>query len=353
MKAFYYIITLFLSVLYVQDAVSQSAPPQRRTPRQQAENKESGLPSLSVRAEAKNQEQTQDVGTVPWLREVYRWIDVTKDDNAALYYPTYPVGDRMNLFTLLFKLMAQDKIKGYKYLEGREVFTDKNLVSFEDILKRFEITYTTQKNGTKTEYIIDDSDIPSGEVLLYLIKEASYFDEATGTFNTSVIAISPTIVQQEDEFSDVIKEPMFWLTYDEIRPYLAQSKIMTSNYNNAMTYTMDDYFRKRMYKGEIVKTTNMMNKSLVQIVGNKKEALKQAQDSIESQLKVFEAQLWLPKDTATVTSSSTKSNKSSKSTTTKSSRSSSSGTKTEKASKPQKTTTEKASSSPTKSVRRR
>ncbi len=345
MKAFYYIVALFLAVLCMQDANSQTTnPSERRTPRsRQTETKDSGLPSLSVRAEAKNQEQTQDVTDVPWLREVYRWIDVTKDDNAALYYPTYPIGDRMNLFTVLFKMMAQDKVKGYKYLEGREVFSDKNLVSFEEILKRFEITYTTQKNGTKTEYLIDDSDIPSNEVLLYLIKEASYFDEATGTFNTSVVAISPTIVRQEDE--GVIKEPMFWLTYDEIRPYLAQAKIMTSDYNNAMTYTMDDYFRKRMYKGEIVKTTNMMNKSLVQIVGNNKDALKQAQDSIENQLKAFEAQLWLPKDTAQVDSGKSKSEKKSSS---KSSRSSSS--KTEKV---QKTKTEQAPSSPGKSVRRR
>ena len=38
-----------------------------------------------------------------WRRDIYRSIDLTKDENAALYYPVEPQGGQMNLFTLLFK----------------------------------------------------------------------------------------------------------------------------------------------------------------------------------------------------------------------------------------------------------
>lgn len=343
MKAFCYIIVLFLSVIFTQKGMAQ--PPERRTlPRQQqAESKDSDLPPLTIRAESKNQEQIQHVNNAPWLREVYRWIDLTKNDNAALYYPVQPIGDRMNLFTLLFKLMSQDKIKGYKYLEGREVFTDKNINPFEDILKQLELTYTTRRNGAKTEYVIEDSDIPSNEITLYLVKEAYFFDKANGTFNSTVLAICPTIVRQEDEFSEPIKTPLVWLNYDEIRPYLAQHLIMTSNLNNALTYTMDDYFRKGMYKGEIIKTTNMMNKGLAQLVGNKPEALKHAQDSIENQLKIFEKNLWVQRDTTKVSNQ-----KKDKKESTKSTRGSSSS---KQENNTPKTKTEKPAT-PTKSVRR-
>ena len=48
--------------------------------------------------------------------------------------------------------------------------------------------------------------------------------------------------------------PMFWLPYENIRPYISNSYIMTSNMNKAMTFTMDDYFRRRMFEGDIIKT---------------------------------------------------------------------------------------------------
>jgi hypothetical protein len=97
---------------------------------------------------------------------------------------------------------------------------------------------------------------------------------------------------------------MFWLPYETIRPYISQKPVMTSNINNAMTYTLDDYFRKRMFKGEIIKTTNLLNHTLAQQFGENPEALKHAQDSIENQLKSFEQQLWVKKDTAQVSTKS-------------------------------------------------
>ncbi len=351
MKPFYYILALIFVAL-TQEATSQ--PPERRAlPRQQqAENKNTDLPSLSVRAEAKNQEQIQNIDNAPWRREIYRWIDLTKDDNAALYYPTQPIGERMNLFTVLFKLVGQGKVKAYNYLEGREVFTDKNLALFDNILKRLDVTYTSQKNGSKVEFSIDENDIPSNEITLYLVKEIWYFDKSNGTFNSSIAAICPTMVRQEDEFSEPLKTPVFWVVYDDIRPYLAQHLIMTSNMNNAMTNTMDDYFRKRMYKGDIVKTTNMMNKSLAQIVGNKPDRIKRAQDSIENQLKAFEKNLWVQPDTAKAVAASSK-DKKKESTSTRSVRGKSSSSSSSSSDNQQKATkTKSEKTTPTKSVRR-
>ena len=45
-----------------------------------------------------------------WRRDIYRSIDLTKDENAALYYPVEQQGNSMNLFTLLFKLLNTGKI---------------------------------------------------------------------------------------------------------------------------------------------------------------------------------------------------------------------------------------------------
>ncbi len=352
MKPFYYIALFMLFSVFTQNALSQDQPQQRRqTPRQRAAEKDSGIPSLSPRATTKNEEQTRNIDNVVWLREIYRWVDLKKENNAALYYPEQPIDNRMSLFTLVFKLMADGKVPGYRYLiTGQENFTEENKVKFEDVLQDFQIYHTSQGSGNNVRYTINDSDIPNNEVLMYGVKEAYYFDQATGTYNTKVLAICPMLIRQEDEMGEPIRTPMFWWLYEDIRPYISRAFIMTSNINNALTYTIDDFFTKQMYKGDIVKTTNMMNLSLAQQVGSDPAVLKHAQDSIEGQLKFFEEKLWVPKDTTAVKSTKKDSKKNTEETkVTEEAK----DTKTTKESKPKSKPKEtKSQSSPTKSVRR-
>ena len=47
---------------------------------------------------------------VVWMREIYRTLDLTKDTNGALYYPVEPQGNKMNLFTTMFRLLAHRSV---------------------------------------------------------------------------------------------------------------------------------------------------------------------------------------------------------------------------------------------------
>ena len=83
---------------------------------------------------------------VMWMREIYRTLDLTKDANGALYYPVEPQGNRMNLFTTLFRLLAQKKIPAYEYqLDGTERFQKDAEITFRDVLDRFQIYYELKK----------------------------------------------------------------------------------------------------------------------------------------------------------------------------------------------------------------
>jgi len=326
--------------------------PDRRAPRQRPSDKtQQPVDKSSVlteRAKIKNEQQSKAPEHVVWLREMYRNIDLDKDNNAALYYPVQPAGDRMNLFTTIFKLMADKKITAYNYIPNQmEVFTDSQKVDFEkDILKKYKILYKQEGTGDNVRYVVDNSDIPSAEVLSYLIKEGWYFDAATGTFKSQVLAICPMLVLKDYNVGDITNNPLFWIPYENLRPYLARTMVMTSNYNNVLTYSIDDFFTKGMYKGDIIKTVNMKDQSLAQQVGDDPEKLKHAQDSIESQLKAFKEQLWVHRDTTQVADS--KSGK-------KASVKKESSTKSESSAKEQKPKAakpEKAPSAPTRSVRR-
>lgn len=279
-------------ITFLMLALSVSAQTPTRRIRQSAVVEKDSLiviMNLTERAKIKNETDLKQPAHIVWERIVYRQVNVDSAEiNAALYYPVTPRDGRQNLYTLLFKLIADNKISAYKY-EENESFTADKKVNFEDQLKRQQLLYTKQGD----RFVVDDRDIPSLEVKSYMIKEGYVFDQATGTFKIIVLAICPIQVQEDYYGGNAQREPLFWVKYDDVRPYLSREMIMTSNYNNTMTYTFDDYFHKNMYEGDILKTVNMLGRTLAQEAGNDPEALKQAQDSIESQLKAFKSDLWI------------------------------------------------------------
>jgi gliding motility associated protien GldN len=284
---FYGLGLLTLFFVCIQQNMAQEAP--RRTRQRPSAVDSSSVFNLTERTKIKNEIESKKPSHIVWERTIYRNIDLTgNSNNAALYYPVQPQNGRQNLFTLIFKLLAEGKITAYNYLEW-ETFDDSQKYNFETFLTKEQLAYTQQGN----RFVVDERDIPGMEVTQYLIKEAYCFDQATGLFQTNVIALCPILVREDYYSGGLSREALFWLNYDDLRPYLSRETIMTSNYNNVLTYTMDDYFRKIMYSGEIVKTVNLMGKSLAQEVGADSLALKQAQDSIEAQLKAFEKNLWV------------------------------------------------------------
>jgi gliding motility associated protien GldN len=231
---------------------------------------------------------------VAWSREIYRSLDLTKGDNGSLYYPTEPSGDNTNLFSLMFKLLAGKKITAYEYqLDGVEHFEADHAVRLADILDRFGIYYEQKRlKGSKDSVLVmDNSDIPSADVLSYFIKEVWYFDQRTSTFGSAVTAICPVMHRAEEFSSEKVKMPMFWIRYQDIAPYLATTNIVTSRYNNSKNRSMDDFFATRSYEGDIYKTTNLRNESLAQYC-NGDSAILREQQRIEREIELFEKGLY-------------------------------------------------------------
>ncbi len=288
MKRLICIVTLLCAAFAVQQAIAQ--PTARR---KKEEAKESG-PTLSVRAKTQYTAQTPMPTEVIWKRDIYRTIDLKKDKNSALYYPVEPIGDRMNLFSLIFQLVAEGKIKAYEYrLDGTEVMTPENRVKFQDVLDRFHIYYQEKVEGKRdTVLVVDNSDIPSAEVLSYYIKESSFFDQRSSTYHTKVTAICPVLHRGDDFNPEGTKYPMFWLNYQDLSSYLSRMPVMASDLNNTSNITLEDFFATRKYTGDIYKTTNMLNRTLAQYCPTDSAMIKE-QKRIEGQLETFEKNLWI------------------------------------------------------------
>ena len=265
------------------------AQPQARRQQAQQKAQQSNANNMTTRAQISFPTAAPMDEDVVWRRDIYRELDLNEDANAGLYYPVEPIGNQMNLFTSIFRLMMTGKINVYQYrMDGNESFAAADRVQPLAFLDNYHIYYEKQNNG---RIKLDNSDIPSSEVKAYYIKESTYYDQRSATFHTKVLALCP-IMTRDDDFGDGgTKYPLFWVKYDDLAPFLAKQQMMTSNLNNAAVMSVDDYFIRTQYKGKIYKTNNMLGKTLAQYCPSD-SAMSKEQKRIESELAAFEKNIW-------------------------------------------------------------
>ena len=229
-----------------------------------------------------------------YMRQIYRQIDLSKPANTPLYYPEDVIDGQENLFRLILRLVVEGSLPAYEYLDGREVFTDQYRINVADMLDRFDIYYQKAKGSTEKNprYTIEEADVPSGQVQKYYIIEKWEFDRRTNRMKTRVEAICPVLTRTGD-FGGETPFPMFWVKFDALRPWLSQQYVFLSDDNNLARNSLDDYFNLGMYEGDIYKTKNLRNLSMVQMYPDE-DMLKRAQDSIDNRLKTFGKDLWMP-----------------------------------------------------------
>lgn len=81
--------------------------------------------SISVRAKSLYDKEATSPADIPWMRVIYRSLDLKQEKNMPLYYPEEPTENQENLFRPDYGVCwRENKISAYEYLDGREIFTD-------------------------------------------------------------------------------------------------------------------------------------------------------------------------------------------------------------------------------------
>ncbi|MDE6269959.1 MAG: gliding motility protein GldN [Muribaculaceae bacterium] len=293
------IVAVMAAAAIVSSAQDEGGVVRRRTDGSRARpGQEQTGPQMSERVKnLYNSDAAKSVSDadLQWVRVLYRQIDLNKDENAALYFPEEPQEGQENLFRIIMRLLANNQLAAYEYLDGREVFTDQYRVKVRDVLDRFHILYTDAKgsNEKNPRFEIDDSDVPSNEVLSYYVIERWQYDTRHNRLHPHIEAICPVLHRSGDFGGEAVRYPMFWIKYEDLRPWLTQQTIFIDDNNNLPTCTYDDFFTLAKYDGEIYKTRNLKNRSLMQLYPNADER-KRVQDSIQASLDSFESKLWVP-----------------------------------------------------------
>lgn len=228
-----------------------------------------------------------------WQKVVYRIIDLREKMNYPFYYPEQASDNRQSLFALMFRLVQDGKVKAYAYDETREVFNDDNLVSFKETVEKYQILATPKADSitNDTTYIIDETDVPNRDVFKYYAKEVWYFDKITSSFCVKLIALCPILYKDVDGTGVPSNNPMFWVPFEKLRPFLSQTEVLITDRNNGARPSFDDLFIKRRFASYIYKESNIQNRGIVEY-GSTVDEVKKVQDQVKTQLVNFENDLW-------------------------------------------------------------
>lgn len=286
------IVMLAAGAMLAQVESSSGVSRRQGRDRKKKQAEAQGGPTITERMQSFYDPREPHDADLEWQRTIYRQIDLSKDVNAPLYFPEDVVDGQENLFRIMLSLVVDGKLPAYEYLDGREVFSDKYEIKVPEMLDRFGIYYKTEGSGQRQRCVIEEADVPTGQVLNYYIIEKWEFDRRSNQMKVRVEAICP-VLNKYGDYGGEAKYPMFWVKFDQLRPYLAQQYVFLNDDNNLARYSLDDYFNMNMYQGDIYKTKNLRNLALAQQFPDPDD-LKHAQDSIEQRLRAFDKNLWVP-----------------------------------------------------------
>lgn len=294
MKIFNILFLAILASLSIDAVAQENSTATMRRGSRKTEQTTSGS-EITSRMQQRLTTPSASDADLSWMRVLYRQLDLTKPENAPLYFPEPPLNGEENLFRTIMRLVADGKLSVYEYMDGREIFTDDHKLSPKDVLERFHIEYQPAKGSSERNqrFVVEEADVPADEVLSYYIIERHEFDNRTNKLRTVIEAICPVLHRSDEWGMEPVKYPMFWIQFDDLRPYMSTQNIFISDDNNLPSCTYDDFFLLGLYNGDIIKTRNLQNKSMMQLYPDS-ESLKRAQDSIQRSLDNFDKKLWVP-----------------------------------------------------------
>ena len=293
---FWIVLAIVASTSAASAQQSSSSSEVRRGNRETSASKNQGKgANVTERMQQFFDEPERSNADAQWMKVVYRQLDLEQVKNAPLYYPEDLSEGQENLFRIIMRLLASGELSAYEYLDGREVFTDQYKVNVRDMLDRFHILYADAKGSTEKNprFAIEESDVPCNEVLSYYILEKWELDKRSNRMRTTVEAICPVLHRSGDFGGEAVKYPMFWVKMSSLRPHLIQQSIFIDDDNNLAQYNYDDFFQLGLYEGDIYKTRNLRNRSMMQLYPDPDE-MKKAQDSIQNYLVNYEKKMWVP-----------------------------------------------------------
>lgn len=254
---------------------------------------------------------------IVWSRIVYRVIDMRYKQNYQLYFPVR-YDDRE--YRSLFKVMVDAIVDGLPVYRKAQ---DHIKPTFTEVIPKTEIPTLFLIDDPTADYSEDPThyDIARSDAMLlhydsvsdkmsfhfypyegfvknqlkYLIQEIVFFDKHNSRMYSKIIGIAPMqsdkIMADSTNVMGAVHESMlFWVSFDELRPYLAK-QYMIPQANDSRRLTFEDFFAKKLYASYLLGDSNMYNRMFPNYAKTEEEIRKE-QQRVFDELLNFEQDLW-------------------------------------------------------------